>query len=122
MYTSSLKKFPCLGGSKGGGVSASQTQSYSKLPEMDRSSLKKFPPVWGGLFCQLNAKLLKIALNAYIQSKNVFPVEGGGFSAKSQLMREISVCEVTLCTSHEALLFAMVSSLIYFKHMLTGVT
>ena len=69
--------FPQLGG---WGLFCHQNQSCSKLPEMDRSGVKKIFP---------------------------HPRGGGGFSAKSQqirgsMMREILVCEVTSCATTRA--------------------
>ena len=104
MDRSGVKNFPHGGGGGGGGFSVTKTkvaghclkwidpvskifphpgglffhknQSCWKLPEMDRSSVKKFPSSWGGgALLPAEPKLLEIAWSGKIESKN-FPLFG----------------------------------------------
>ena len=75
------KNFPSSWG--GGGFSATRNQSCSKLPEMDKSEVKKIFPYPGGRF---SATKTKVAWN-FLKWINLKPKNfhstwgGGGFSA-----------------------------------------
>ena len=82
MDRSEVKKIfphPVWGGG-GGGVSATKIQSCLKLPEMDRSQLKKFLLIVGvgGLFCHKNPSCSKLPEMDRSQVKKISLILGGG--------------------------------------------
>ena len=66
----------------GGGLFCHKNQSCSKLPETDKSGVKKFPSSWGGgLFCHKNQSCSKLPETDKSEVKKFSLILGGGFSA-----------------------------------------
>ena len=67
----------------GGGLFCHKNQSCLKLPEMDRSDVKKFPSSWGGgtLFCHKNQRCSKYPEMDRSDVKKISLILGGGLSA-----------------------------------------
>ena len=69
----------------GGGLFCHKNQSCSKLPEMDRSSVKNVPSSWGGLICHKNQSCWKLPEMDRSSVKKIPLILGGGlFYHKNQ--------------------------------------
>ena len=91
MNRSSLKYFSLFREVRGD-FSASWTQYYSKLPEMDRSSLKYFPHLGGGAHLPAKPKVTQNCLKWIDPVWKFFPVWGGGIFLLSDCWWNVQWC------------------------------
>ena len=90
------------------GLFCHKNQTCSKLPEIDRSKVKKFSLMLGGGFSATKTKLAQNSLKWINLKSKFFPSSwGGDFSANLSpmwysMMHEISVREVTSCAATRA--------------------